>query len=231
MIDFGAIAQQIFDAAVGALGEGAVVVETSARQKAPVRRLFSDGGHSIRFKSAGEIEADRATRIQLGLGPEQQSGPHRARTAIGAHPPVHWRERRMSAANALLAQYDAEMSSRKGGNVPVKTMLTRRGASEVRTKRASFTTWQHLGIGGRLRGEIYSTSPSVSGGMAEAWVISPTPYGKYMEFGTRHAAAHPFLRPALAESQGDIVSRIAAAVKEASRTQGSDTVIDIVVRL
>lgn len=231
MIDLVAITEQIFNAAVAALGEGAVVVETRAKQKAPVRRLFADGGYNVRFKSIGEIEADRGLRAQLGLGPERSRGPHRARTTIGARPPVHWHERRVSSANALLAQYEAEMTSRKAGNVPVATMLTRQGAYEVRTKRAAFTTFQHRAIGGRLRGEIYATAPSVSGGRAEAWVISPTPYAKYMEFGTRHAAAHPFLRPALAESQGDIVSRIAAAVKEASRTRGSSTVIDIVVRL
>lgn len=231
MIDIAAIIQRVFDAAVVGLGEGAVVVETRAKQKAPVRRLFSDGGSTIVPKTATAIEADRSLRIQLGLGPERSRGPHQARTTVGASPPRHWRERGFTAANALLAQYDAEMASRKAGNVPVKTMLTRHGASEVRSKRAAFSTWQHLKVGGRLRGEIYATGPSVSGGRAEAWVISPTPYAKYMEFGTRHAAAHPFLRPALAESQGDIVSRISAAVKAASRTQGSDTVIDIVVHL
>lgn len=231
MIDFEAIAQQIFDAAVGALGEGALMIEASAKQKAPVRRLFSEDGQRTRYKSIGEIQADRALRAQLGLGPEASRGPHRARTAIGKRPPVRWHQRTLPAAEAHLEAYEEEMASRKAGAVPTMTMLSRRGAYEVRTKRAVATTWKHRYLGGRLRGEISATAPQVSGRTAEAWVISPTPYAKYMEFGTRHNAAYPFLRPAADESREAIVSRIAAAVREASRMNASSTDIEIVVRL
>lgn len=222
MINFEAIGQAIFDSAVRALGEGAQIVAIRAKARAPVRRLFADGDYRVRFKSISEVEADRGLRASLGLGPERTRGPYRARTTFGAHPPVHWRERRSTAAAALLESYQ---------EAPASAMLTSRGAYEVRTKRASFSTWQHLKVGGRLRGEIYATAPKVMGSRAEAWVISPTPYAKYMEFGTRHNAAHPYLRPALEESRSEIVSRIAAAVKEAARTQGSNTEIEIAVRL
>ena len=67
--------------------------------------------------------------------------------------------------------------------------------------------------------------------MAEAWVISPTEYARYQEFGTRHNRAHPFLRPAAEESREEVVGLIADAVREASRTGGSSMDIEIVVRL
>lgn len=239
MIDFDAIANRIFEAAVEQLGVGAVVVETRAKARAPVRRLFHDGGYSIRLKKMAEINETREARdyvLRTGSPKATVVQPDDVptiwgRTITGKRPPRHWHERRLGKAQRLLAQYDAEMASRKAGNAPQMTMLTRRGASEVRSMRAAFSTWGHTHIGGRLRGEIAATAPTVTGRRAEAWVISPTPYAKYQEFGTRHNAAHPFLRPAAEESREDIVSRIAAAVREASRTGGSHMDIEIVVRL
>lgn len=237
MINLEALASVIVEAAASALGEGAKLVEARAKHYAPVRRLFADGGHRIRFKRASEIDADRLIRSQLGLGPEFKSGPRRARTRYLPSeprfrlPPVHWRKRRTSAALQHLADYDAEMAHRKMGGAPRPTVLTRRGAYEVRSMRAAFASWGHLHVGGRLRGEIHATGVNVAGGQAEAWVISPTPYAKYQEFGTRHNAAHPFLRPAAEESRAEIVSRIAAAVGEAARTGASSTEIEIVVRI
>jgi len=236
MIDFGSLMQDIFEGAVQALGEGAHLVEGRAKQKAPVRRLFGDGGQAIRIKSISEIETVRSTRdaVFKAGGPPTVIQPEaygEARTVHGKKPPIHWRQRRMAAAQHLLGQYDAEMSNRRAGLAPHKTMLTRRGAYEVRSKRAAFATWQHLSIGGRLRGEIFSTSPTVSGNRAEAWVISPTEYAKYQEFGTRHNAAHPFLRPAAEESRGEVVALIADAVRGALPHGGANVEIEVVVRL
>jgi len=236
VISFEALGQAILEAATEALGQGANVVAARAKSLAPVRRLFSDGGYNIRFKMASEIEASRGARdnaFRAGGPPTvvQPEDPGTARTITGKRPPVHWRERRLGAASRLLADYDQEMSRRKAGFLAQPTFLTRRGASEVRTKRATFATFQHLNVGGRLRGEIHATAPTLAGSRAEAWVISPTRYAKYQEFGTRHNAAHPFLRPAAAESRGEIVSRIAAAVTEAARTGTGKAEIEIVVRL
>jgi HK97 gp10 family phage protein len=237
MIDFEVIAQGIFEAAVNALGQGAIIVETRAKARAPVRQIFAGSSAGIRFKSIGEIEQNKAARSRIFRPIAKARGERyryeSVRTAKIATKaiPRRWHQRRTASADRLLAQYDAEMSRRRAGGVPQKTILSSRGASEVRTKRAKFSTWQHLHIGGRLRGQIYSTSPTVSGQFAEAWVISPTEYAKYQEFGTRHNAAHPFLRPARDESRPEVIAAIAAAVKEASRTKGSNTEIEIVVRL
>lgn len=236
MINFEELGQAILEAAAESLGEGAHIVAARAKSLAPVRRIFSDGGPSIRPKTMVEINDARQGRdnaFRAGSPPTvvQPEDPFTARTITGKRPPVHWRERRVGAATRLLADYDAEMGRRKAGFLAQPTFLTRRGASEVRTKRAVFATFQHLNVGGRLRGEIHATAPTLAGSRAEAWVISPTRYAKYQEFGTRHNAAHPFLRPAAAESRAEVVSRIAAAVTEAGRTSSGKAEIEIVVRL
>lgn len=262
MIDFEALAQAVFDNAVKALGEGAILVEERAQHLAPVRHIFTGDRHTIRYKKASEIEADRGLRAQLGLSVEGSIDNPRPRTVrtksplrrtdptnrwagtYGSRPAPKWRERRLATARQHLADYQSEMAARKAGAVPQKTVLDRRGAYEVKTalaanfgknpRSARSLRWGHAYVGGRLRGSIRALLPESSGDTAEAWVIAggeEAPYAKYMEFGTRHAAAHPFLRPALAESRQEIVSRIAAAMKESSRTGGSHMDIELVVRL
>lgn len=53
-------------------------------------------------------------------------------------------------------------------------------------------------LGGRLRGEIYIERADEPTGVFKWWVISPTYYSRYVEFGTRHNKAQPYMRPALA---------------------------------
>jgi len=228
MINFEALGQAILEAATESLGEGANVVAARARSLAPVRHLFRGGESSIRPRSAPRSS---------GISPLSPDSLNRTVQAVyAARPPVNWRGRRLAAASAALESYDE-------GD---RSTLTRRGAYEVRqalqhpkpgsrspTGRLSpsFATFQHLNVGGRLRGEIHATPSTLAGNRAEAWVISPTRYAKYQEFGTRHNAAHPFLRPAAAESRAEVVSRIAAAIAGASRTGTGKMQIEIVVRL
>jgi len=255
------VGEAIFEAATDALGQGAQVVEARAKQLAPVRNLFTDTKYSIRFKRVSEIEHDRIMRTHLGLGPDlatkmpktsyDRSSPSRASDKYwqitGGRPPAHWARRTMNpdsrsgGANWLLANYKEEMAARKGARqakqyrAPEPTTLSRRGAAEVKSGRAAYMSKvgavSRMTIGGRLRGEIFSTPAVPKGKRAEAWVISPTRYAKYMEFGTRHNAAHPFLRPALHESRETIVSLVRAAVANAARTSGEAGAIEIKVRL
>jgi HK97 gp10 family phage protein len=233
VIDFEAIAQQIFDAAVGALGEGALIVEGRAKARARVRNLFGIEDEDVPNKYIGDIEALREARGGE-IGRDERMVIGKAPTPLRAggfrsNQRRNWRYRRLAMAERRLIDYQAGID-----DAPT---LDRRGASEVKTKRALFVGSTKVGkgigssIGGRLRGEIYAKAPSVSGLQAESWVISPTPYAKYMEFGTRHNRAFPFLRPAADESREEVVSRIAAAVREASRMNASSTDIEIVVRL
>jgi HK97 gp10 family phage protein len=233
------LADAIFEASVHGLDLGAKRVAALARTKAPVRHIFAGGGYHIRIKSIDEIEGERSLRdrvLRTGAPPTVvQPGDVKGvwlRRSIGRKPPVHWRERRLAAAGELLAQYDAEMSRRRAkGYIGQKTVLDRRGAYEVRTMRAQFSTWGHAGIGGRLRGSISAQPSTASKTSAEAWVIATAPYAKFQEFGTRHNAAHPFLRPAAEESRNEVVRLIADAVREAARTGGQSTEIEVVVRI
>ena len=234
MIDFGALLQNVFEGAVQGLAQGAQVVAQRAKARAPVRSVFGGGG-GVRTKTAGEIEAVRSSRdaVFKAGGPPTAIRPEQLgqATITTGKPPTHWRERRLAAASRLLTQYDIELSRRKAGYAPQKTMLSRRGAYEVRSGRANFATWEHLKVGGRLRGEIYATDPSVSGDHAEAWVISPTEYAKFQEFGTRHNAAHPFLRPAAEESRSEVAAMVAEAVRGALSHGTTKIGLEIVVRL
>ena len=240
MINLEELQEAIFQAAVHGLDLGARRVATLARAKAPVRHIFAGGGYHIRHKSIDEIEGERSVRDralrtasprQTVVQPGDVPGVWLKRS-IGRKPPVHWKERRLSAAQALLELYDAqEARQRSAGIVGHKTVLDRRGAYEVRTMRAQFTTWGHAGIGGRLRGSISAKPATASKTTAEAWVIATAPYAKFQEFGTRHNAARPFLRPAAEESRNEVVRLIADAVREAARTGGSSTEIEIVVRI
>jgi len=68
-------------------------------------------------------------------------------------------------------------------------------------------------VSGRLGASITTQSKSEGSGSGEDTITKPAQdgvvyvgtaveYGPYVEFGTIHAAAHPFLRPALAQAQG-----------------------------
>ena len=96
----------------------------------------------------------------------------------------------------------------------VPTPLTSRGRYELRSGRAAFTRpGGRATLGGRLRGEIHAV-PSESGGPVwVAKVVSPTPYAKYVEFGTRHARSQPYLRPALAQVRESFRARMKAAAR------------------
>jgi HK97 gp10 family phage protein len=64
-------------------------------------------------------------------------------------------------------------------------------------------------LGGRLRGEIYTEESSASDRrVIKYWIISPTYYARFVEFGTRHAKAQPFLRPALAKARRKLASTL-----------------------
>lgn len=238
MINLEELGEAILEGAYQALGQGAQLVAQRARAKAPVRRIFRNAGYAVRFKSMAEINESRYARdagLRVKSPPtvvQPDDVPLRwGRTIAGKKPGAQWRQRRMSVAQQHLQDYDAEMARRRMGLTPHKTVLTRRGAYEVRSMRAKHLTWGHSYIGGTLRDSIVAEPVSISGNRAEAWVIAKAPYAKYQEFGTRHNAAHPFLRPAAEESRAEVVAQIADAVRRASRTGASQTQIEIVVRL
>lgn len=226
--------QAAYEGAVQALGQGAQIVSARAKARAPIRNIFGVQ-YSFRTKSIGEINAAReALGGEVGSRTtwrHEEYVPIKTASGMRSSLQRDWRQRRTTTANAHLADYKAEMASRKIGEPPQDTKLSKRGAYEVKSKRASYSTWKHLHTGGRLRGEIYATDPNASGSSAEAWVIAPTEYAKYQEFGSRHNRAHPFLRPAAEESRGEVTALVAEAVRGALPHGGTNVEIEIMVRL
>jgi HK97 gp10 family phage protein len=85
-----------------------------------------------------------------------------------------------------------------------ESLLTSRGRYEVRNaaKRGSLVGTSHGGasrqrVGGRLRREIHADPHASWNGLRySSAIVSPTPYAKYVEFGTHRTPAQPFMRPA-----------------------------------
>lgn len=76
-----------------------------------------------------------------------------------------------------------------------------RGGGAFETREINPTTGvmhRKTTLGGRLKGEIRKVAPDIEGQRIKASVESPTYYARFVEFGTRHAAAQPYMRPALA---------------------------------
>ena len=203
MINWEAIEQAGLNAGAEAIQRGAELIATRAKEKAPVRRVFRGQDESVRYrlKSISEIEGDRDIRRQIGLGPE---GTH-------LFPPLKVTKR----APQLLHQRALPVDVSK---------LSRRGRYELRSGRSI----DQNQLGGRLRREIHATRVKIEERLIRAQIISPTPYAKYMEFGTRHNAAHPYLRPAGHESKAEIRRDVAVSVAAAAQAAIAVERVDVV---
>lgn len=245
MIDFRALVDAVNEAVAIGLGEGAETVARAARAKAPVRRVFSNRGPVTRAKTAAEMEAGKSIRAALGLSVEGSRANPSPRVVVASRAPRRWHDRRLSQAGQLLADRDAVVARMQSGRdprtprrlrefhaaqVPWRTALSARGGYEVRTRRAvgTFDSGRRT-IGGTLRASITAEVPIRQGGRSVAWVIASAPYAKFQEFGTRHNAAQPFLRPAAEESRSQVADLIGARVAQASRTRLGKYEIEVVV--
>jgi HK97 gp10 family phage protein len=82
----------------------------------------------------------------------------------------------------------------------VAQALSARGRYELESGRGVYRPpgGGQATLGGRLRREIDVGPLQRGASLIKRQVVSPTSYARYVEFGTRHAAAQPYLRPALA---------------------------------
>jgi HK97 gp10 family phage protein len=178
---------------VAGLNATAEEAASIARDKAPVRKTFRGSVGRATGQSSVEAAAESALRRTLGLGP----GPVRVQRTAAA--PVHstMRFRQIIGPGRL---------------APGGPELTARGRNELRSGRANFTSPSGTTLGGRLRGEIHTVLAEGGGSRWIAKVVSPTAYAKYVEFGTRHARAQPYLRPALSQVRESFRTRMRAAI-------------------
>ena len=75
LISFAKLRADIIEATVIAINGTLRLGEDRALKDVPVRKVFKGGKQTVRFKTAGEIEADKALRSQLGLAPEILATP------------------------------------------------------------------------------------------------------------------------------------------------------------
>lgn len=248
MIDFAPLIAAVQEGVAIGLGHGAEIVARSARAKAPVRQIFSNRGPVKRTKTAAEMDEDRSIRAALGLSVEgSRDNPLPSIITGDRIPPRRWKDRRLSRADQLLNDRQAVMARMLSGKnprtperlrqfhasqVPWRTALSKRGAYEVKTRRAVGRFGGHLTIGGALRESIVTVPVIRTGGRSIAWVIALAEYAKYQEFGTAHNAAHPFLRPAAMESQQKAVEAISRGINAAiARSNLGRFEIEIVVAI
>lgn len=164
-----------------------------AIDKAPVRKVLPGSAGRASVQSAVEASAEKTMRRTLGIGP----GPVKTQRSPAARIHTVMSLRALSAPGAL----------------KVDVPLTSRGRYELKSGRANFSSHGGTTLGGRLRGEIH-VEPARGGGTSwVARVVSPTRYAKYVEFGTRHSRAQPYIRPALAQVRESFRARMQAAVR------------------
>ena len=164
-----------------------------AQQKAPVRKTFKGNVGAASLQSGIEAAAEAQLRRDIGIGP----GPVRTQRTAG------------SAVHSIMS-YRQLTGGQLGSGAP---QLTSRGRNELRSGRANFTGPGGTTLGGRLRGEIHMVPAEGGGPRWVAKVVSPTRYAKYVEFGTRHSRAQPYLRPALSQVRESFRERMRAAAR------------------
>lgn len=165
-----------------------------ARGRAPVRKVFRGSVGRATLQTSVEATAERTMRRTLGLA----SGPVRTQ--------------RTSASRIHSIMALRELAG--PGRLKINTPLTARGRYELKTGRATYRSpGGRTTLGGRLRGEIHADYAEGGGPVWVARVVSPTPYAKYVEFGTRRSRAQPYLRPALAQVRESFRARMVNATR------------------
>lgn len=197
-----------------AVTQTAHLIAEDARERAPVRKVFQGSHGTATLQSTEEAAAEVAVRTRIGLAP----GPVRTQRTPAAR--VHrFGPRRLLASPAFDPRVSRfrgqsgrfESSAGQSNRLVFDTPTTSRGRYEIRTGRANIFINGQAFVGGRLRREITATAAE-GGPVYVAQVRSPTPYAKYVEFGTRHNRAQPYLRPALAAQRETFRSRLKRAV-------------------
>ena len=185
----------LMEAGIGVVDRWAAKALVEARRRAPVRKVFQGQGsfERIRAKTAEEIEADRDLRVRLGLGPEfeplNRAGARPA-TILTRFAPQELGSR---AVTPGVDRFTGRRIPRRMETLESQQRLDRRGRYELASGRA---ITGRSNLGGRLRDEIRVEPAVVEGRRITARLVSPTPYAKFQELGTRHNPAHPYLRPA-----------------------------------
>ena len=231
-LDFSALIERITENMVVGLTAGAGTISVRAKELAPIRKAFAGGRRKFRFLTAEEYAETTEARKAFGLKSLSIAPAH-----IQKNYSASSQRRRYATVvtggdtknmNVVLSRMVANPNKSAGdkGHIAFSGFetstfgpkggqtggLTRRGRYELNSLRSMAGGM----LGGTLRDEI-SVVPATVGVRSMSQVVSPTPYAKFQEFGTRHNPAHPYMRPAADESSQEVVSIIRDLVGTASK--------------
>lgn len=100
------------------------------------------------------------------------------------------------------------------------------GEADIKAQRtAAIRIGNRVYLGGRLKASIKPTPAIKEGRVFRGYVGTDVYYAKYVEFGTRHAASQPFLRPALKAEQLRYHRKMTLAVNQAIRASRARGVV------
>lgn len=292
-IDWERLHTDIVTATVRAVNATLYMGEERALKDVPVRKVFRGGHQSVRFKTAGEIEADRGLRQRLGLAPEILATPEAvARVLAAGRNPKRGAlirgqtfgfartinfpssDPRRNAAGLTRAERgytvnrrnrandfspgdifpslrqlapEEEGRARRLADEGASRRLTGRGRYELKTGRAIHQRERQVPriaeinartgevksieyatvrsgpeyLGGGLRGTIRVVKATPEQfPVIEGWLIAGDrehDYARYQELGTRHNAAHPFLRPRLPEWREELPAQLRRSLARTGR--------------
>lgn len=180
---------------------------------------YNKRGQPIATMRSGRNKAnDLDPRLPLGPGGKKQRGNYR-QVDFGFFPTRNDPSKKMQRFGLVDANGNHDAAA--------ESLLTSRGFSELVTGKAVFSGKGGATIGGRLKGELDIMYP-LENLIMKGRVVSPTSYARFVELGTRHAAAQPYLRPALAAVHQSYRANIVKALAKVGsrRISGRDVAAD-----
>lgn len=238
-VDLSQVASDIEDIAEEVINSTLQMAYAEAERLVPVRKVFK-GSKQItntrraRFLTRNEAKAEQAVRRQLGLAStlreiqqvQTLKEPTR-QTRVSSNPFLRV-PRKINQPEGDRTLHRSKMT---GGFVLASggRTLNSRGRWELRhahipgPRSAAYefvnprTHRRQTTLGGRLKGEIRVEPAEFEGKQLIGRLVSPTYYARYVEFGTRHAAAQPYMRPALAKVRENFARQMQQAIRERGR--------------
>jgi HK97 gp10 family phage protein len=197
-VDLSSVLTRVEDALEEAVERSAELALNEAKGLAPVRRVVKgDRRGKTRRLTIAERKSEAGIRRKLGINVGtaqiQTQAEDRRNRSVPSNPFLRARSKRPFRSPPPEVRVAGRGFAAKAG-----ANLSSRGVWELKSGRAVYrTTAGRLTLGGRLRGDLKVEQES-GPPIVKYWLGSPTPYAKYVEFGTRRSRAQPFLRPALA---------------------------------
>ncbi len=234
VINVQAVLALVRAAETDALEEVSQIVARDAKARAPVRKVFKEGGHRRKFRPLASPE--KALAIRRALAYPHYTDFQRRRSVAYLQHYAKAELRRPGSNNSLAKSRQLRVlgyerggrftprvdAVRRGGgylSASLQPLLSSRGRYEVSSGRGIYNQPSTRGganrvqVGGRLKANIGAEGVVMKDRGAEVRVAARVRYAKFVEFPTTHNAAQPFLLPALHGARGRLRSTLARELR------------------